>query len=97
LITLIAAYYLFDSLFPQWRPKWMRPFVVEHAGKGFELPAKNDKQSLRWVVGLSLAVILGFSADVVRLISSETHLTDAIQLISWVSVLPCRVCATHRR
>ena len=87
IVTLIAVLYLLDYALPQWRPKWMRPFVVEHhVSQVPELPPDEKRRSLRWVVILLALAALGCAAEVSLLLSAPISLRAVIQPFSWVSV-----------
>lgn len=84
---LVAVYYLLDHVIPQWRPKWMRPFVKEyHVPQASELPTNEKKPSLRWAIALLAPAVVGCAAETVPLILRSTFSAAAIQPLSWVSI-----------
>ncbi|KAK2746025.1 hypothetical protein FQN55_005847 [Onygenales sp. PD_40] len=81
-VALIAVYYLADHFFPRWQPKWLGRFVVEHVSHQVSgRPTGKRDMLLCWRTGLLCPAILGFVADLVRLVDRPA-VADAIQLFS---------------
>ncbi|KAK2758065.1 hypothetical protein FQN54_004472 [Arachnomyces sp. PD_36] len=83
-ILLIASYYLLNYLVPRWRPKWMRPFVVEPISHSSELPIEGGKSTFPWTIVLVLLSVLGLAAEVTHWFFPPVSLAAAIQPFSWV-------------
>lgn len=91
-VTFVAIHYLLDYALPQWRPRWMRPFVVEHhISQVSELRPNEKRPSLRWVITLLVLAALGCAAEVSLLLSTPISFTTVVQPFSWVSMLLARI------
>lgn len=83
-IISIAILQVLGRLLSKWRPKWTEPFIPELSPMP-ELASRTRAQRLGWVIFLFGVSILGFAAELIKVIPNGSDSADYILLVSWVS------------
>lgn len=90
-IITVALIQVLGRLLHKWRPKWTEPFIPEPSPLP-ELASRPGTQRVGWVISLLAVSIVGFAAELIKIIPNGSHSSNYILLGSWVSGnLACRL------
>ncbi|KAI9037599.1 putative ABC bile acid transporter [Aspergillus affinis] len=81
-IITIAVLQILGRLLHKWRPKWTRPFIPEPSPLP-ELASRTGPQRLGWVISLLAVSIVGFVAELIKVIPNGSDSANYILLVSW--------------
>ncbi|KAE8144446.1 ABC transporter [Aspergillus avenaceus] len=82
IILIIALNHVLRRISPFKRPKWTRPFVSEEPPCP-ELPADGAKQRMCWVISLFAISIIGFAAELFKIVPRGSTPSNFILLTAW--------------
>ncbi|KAL4870295.1 hypothetical protein BDV12DRAFT_166091 [Aspergillus spectabilis] len=68
------------------RPKWIRPFVQE-LPPGPDLPLRQTKYRLGWVMALLAVSMIGSAAELIKVVLNGPGPSNIVLLASWVETL----------